>query len=284
MKVLDFGLAKAMEPAARDRRRCVSRFADDHHARDDAGGHDPRHRGVHESRSRRAGKPVDKRADIWAFGVRAVRDAHGPAAVRGRDGLGHARGSPDARARTGARCRATPLTSRLLRRCLEKDPKTRLRDIGDAMSLLDETLAAPESVPSRSRLAVSLGALAAAGAVVAVALSTLDFRDQPPAAYPVRFEIPPPGKGVSRQRPQCLTRRQADRLLGDRRDLGSRAGLYPARLLAGTEGATNALVWSPDSRFLLFFTQLQVRDRRLRRPFPNALQFLSLCQGRRVEP
>ena len=31
------------------------------------------------------GKPVDKRADIWAFGVRAVRDAHGPARVRGRD-------------------------------------------------------------------------------------------------------------------------------------------------------------------------------------------------------
>ena len=33
------------------------------------------------------GKPVDKRADIWAFGVRALRDAHRHARVRGRDDL-----------------------------------------------------------------------------------------------------------------------------------------------------------------------------------------------------
>ena len=55
VKVLDFGLAKAMEPPAHVAERVA--IADDHDAGDDAGGHHPRHRRVHESRSRRAAKP-----------------------------------------------------------------------------------------------------------------------------------------------------------------------------------------------------------------------------------
>ena len=43
------------------------------------------------------GRPVDKRTDIWAFGVRAVRDADRPALVRGRDRVGHDRLRPHAR-------------------------------------------------------------------------------------------------------------------------------------------------------------------------------------------
>ena len=38
------------------------------------------------------GRPADKRSDVWAFGVRALRDAHGPARVRGRRRVRHARG------------------------------------------------------------------------------------------------------------------------------------------------------------------------------------------------
>ena len=41
---------------------------------------------LHVARSRRAGKPVDKRTDIWAFGVRALRDADRPPRVRRRRG------------------------------------------------------------------------------------------------------------------------------------------------------------------------------------------------------
>ena len=50
VKVLDFGLAKAMEPAGGSSREPVD-VADDHDARDDAGGDDPRHRGLHEPRA-----------------------------------------------------------------------------------------------------------------------------------------------------------------------------------------------------------------------------------------
>ena len=36
------------------------------------------------------GRAADRRADVWAFGVRALRDADGPARVRGRGGVGDA--------------------------------------------------------------------------------------------------------------------------------------------------------------------------------------------------
>ena len=67
VKVLDFGLAKAMEPGwTRSSREPVA-VADDHDARDDAGGHDSRHGGVHAPGAGE-GQAVDKRSDIWAFG------------------------------------------------------------------------------------------------------------------------------------------------------------------------------------------------------------------------
>ena len=50
VKVLDFGLAKAMEPAGARVGKYVD-VADHHHARDDAGGNDSRHCGLHESRA-----------------------------------------------------------------------------------------------------------------------------------------------------------------------------------------------------------------------------------------
>ena len=56
VKVLDFGLAKAMEPASGFLAECVD-VADDHDTRDDAGGDDPRHGRLHESRNRRRGRP-----------------------------------------------------------------------------------------------------------------------------------------------------------------------------------------------------------------------------------
>ncbi len=105
--------------------------------------------------SARLGRPVDKRTDIWAFGcvlyeLLAGRLAFGGdtapdtiAAILGRE--------PDWRALPAA----TPVgLRRLLERCLEKDPKQRLRDIGDAQAELHEESSVPASrtpAPARPR-------------------------------------------------------------------------------------------------------------------------------------
>ena len=79
VKVLDFGLAKALQP-----RQFVdgrTQLTDDACSRSRSGV--IRDRRVHEPRTGQR-QAVDKRGDIWAFGVRALRDAHGPGAFAGK--------------------------------------------------------------------------------------------------------------------------------------------------------------------------------------------------------
>src|SRR4029079_19332344 len=85
---------------------------------------------------------VDKRADIWAFGVVLYEMLAGRAAFAGET-------VTDIIAALVTRepeCTAFPVTTpapirRLLARCLEKDPKRRLRDIGDVRFEIQEMLA-----------------------------------------------------------------------------------------------------------------------------------------------
>jgi Tol biopolymer transport system component/predicted Ser/Thr protein kinase len=134
------------------------------------------------------GKQVDKRADIWAFGVVLYEMVTGKRLFEGEtvsDTLAAVlKEEPDL-------TRAPATTRRLLSRCLEKDAKNRLRDIGDAMALVDTELAS--AAPLQSRFGIA-GWIAAVFALAFGALSWIHFRETPPERQHIRFQVaPPPG-------------------------------------------------------------------------------------------
>jgi Tol biopolymer transport system component len=134
------------------------------------------------------GKAVDRRTDIWAFGVVLYEMVTGKELFAGD--------SPtDVLAAVVVRepdWKSVPARVQpLLRRCLEKDPKRRLRDIGDAMLLLD---AAPpaEVVAPRKWLWLFTAAAAALFLLAFGALALVHLREASPAVDTVRFQIPLP--------------------------------------------------------------------------------------------
>ncbi|MBV8906376.1 MAG: protein kinase, partial [Acidobacteriia bacterium] len=90
------------------------------------------------------GKRVDKRADIWAFGVVLYEMLTGERLFKG----GTAADTLAAVLTFQPNWQSIPKRAqRLLRRCLEKDPQRRLRDIGDVWDLLEPDVATPSSEP-----------------------------------------------------------------------------------------------------------------------------------------
>jgi serine/threonine-protein kinase len=113
------------------------------------------------------GKLVDKRADIWAFGVVLYEMLTGAQLFAAGDTVTDiiaavVTRNPDWSALPSD---TPPRIRRLLERCLRKDPKLRLRDIGEARILIDEpeppAPAAPAAAPRRSALPLALAATAA---------------------------------------------------------------------------------------------------------------------------
>jgi rhodanese-related sulfurtransferase len=138
VKVLDFGLAKALDPAGGSSTDAMNSPTLTAHAT---------RMGVilgtaaYMSPEQARGKSVDKRADIWAFGVVVFEMLTGRRAFEGEmasDVLAKLiEREPDWTALDGS---VPPRLRELLRRCLKKDPKARLRDVGEARLWIDELL------------------------------------------------------------------------------------------------------------------------------------------------
>ena len=162
VKVLDFGLAKAM-------------------AGDDSGASSPDlsqsptlartgtaaglilGTAAYMSPEQARGKPVDKRADIWAFGVVFYEMLTGRQLFAGETVSDVLAGVLKGEVDFGALPDATPAgVRRLLRGCLERNPRNRLHDIADVRLVIDESGSADLREPrEKGRLART--ALVAAG-------------------------------------------------------------------------------------------------------------------------
>ena len=173
VKVLDFGLAKALDPATGPGQRAMGLSnSPTLTARGTEAGM-ILGTAAYMAPEQARGRTVDKRADIWAFGVVLFEMLTGHRLFEGEtisDTLAAVLTKDVDWSRLPA---MTPSSIRqLLRRCLERDPTRRLRDIGEARVVLADTpaLMAPsarDDRPSRSRafwpvLAAAM-ALSAAG-------------------------------------------------------------------------------------------------------------------------
>lgn len=137
VKVLDFGLAKAVGGEATDQQSTVTEPG--------------RVIGTpaYMSPEQARGKPTDQRSDIWSFGCVLYEMLTATVPFKGEtisDTLANIlQTEPDCQALP----QDTPMSIQvLLRRCLEKDPRRRLRDIGDASIEINETLSLPATAPS----------------------------------------------------------------------------------------------------------------------------------------
>ncbi len=185
VKVLDFGLAKAMErPYSGDTSRTPTLVMGDSRPGDVVG--TPEFMSPEQAR----GKETDRRTDIWAFGCLLYEMLSGKRAFTGET-------VPDAMAAilhhdpdwSALPSRVPERVRELLRKCLEKDAGRRLRDAGDARLELESALAetsfsgagpAPRVVtPGGRRLAAAL----VAAAVLAAAIFFL-LRPGPAPARP----------------------------------------------------------------------------------------------------
>ena len=138
MKVLDFGLAKALDPASRASMGAIDSPAPRAHLTEEGVilGTAP-----YMSPEQARGVAVDKRTDIWAFGCLLYEMLTGRAAFPGETVSDMIAGilerEPDWNA---LRADTPPSVRRLLRRCLEKDRRWRLADAADARLEIDDAL------------------------------------------------------------------------------------------------------------------------------------------------
>jgi eukaryotic-like serine/threonine-protein kinase len=259
VKVLDFGLAKALNDDARS--AVTSNSPTLSLAATQAGlilG-----TAAYMSPEQAKGKPADRRADIWAFGVILYEMLAGRRLFSGETASQTMAAvmlkAPDWNAlpaQTPAR------VQELVRRCLVKEPRGRVRDIGDARIVIEEALSGshldgpvtPVVSRSKERHAwISIVSLAAAALAV---VGVMHFREVPPnAASEMRLELatPPTANPAS----LAISPDGQKIIFAATGEGGSRLwlralGSVSSRPLPETDGGIYPF-WSPDSRSVGFF-------------------------------
>jgi Tol biopolymer transport system component len=229
------------------------------------------------------GRAVDKRADIWAFGCVVFEMLTGTRAFAGDDVSETLAAVLRAEPEWKALPAETPAPIRkLLRRCLEKDARRRLQAIGDARLEIEDALAgtaegqpmaaAPARAHRRERLAWAVASLLLVVLVASIAIGRVAYLGRAPASADMRatrFTLTPPdgwslalgatpsGGSIAPLAVSPDGRHVA--FVAQSREGKSQLWVrsfdtLTARALPGTDDAASPF-WSPDSRVLGFFTQ-----------------------------
>jgi serine/threonine protein kinase/Tol biopolymer transport system component len=201
------------------------------------------------------GRPVDSRADIWAFGCVLYEMLTGRRAFHGDDLTetlaAVVKQQPD-RNGVPATCR------RLIDACLQKDPKKRLQSIGDVRHLIEDpsTTAAAGARHSTGPLMRALAAVAALSTIGLAGLAFVHFRETPPPGRSMQLSVGvPEGAYVG----FVTIAPDGSRLTLNFAESGGRPQIHVRAIDSGQlqplTGSTMARTpfWSPDSRFLAFF-------------------------------
>jgi len=267
VKVLDFGLAKAIGGEALDQQSTVTEPG--------------RVIGTpaYMSPEQARGKSTDKRSDIWSFGCVLYEMLTGRILFKGQtisDTLANIlQTNPDWQTLP----ETTPTNIRiLLRRCLEKDPRRRLHDISDIRIEISETLSQPATLPpiteatpiaarpSRWQSSVAWGLAASFGIVVAFFIGIIVKNSMappysPPPAQPVTvFPVTiPPTQRLDTEWNSNVALSPDGQLLvyavnqeGQRRLFVRKMDELEPRPIPGTEDASYPF-FSPDGESVAFF-------------------------------
>jgi eukaryotic-like serine/threonine-protein kinase len=273
VKVLDFGLAKAFgvdgEASPSDASRSPTLTREGTEAGVIVGS------AAYMSPEQARGKRVDRRADIWAFGVVLFEMLTGRRLFQGETVTDTLAAVLKTEPEWGLLPAETPArVQELLRRCLERDPKQRLRDVGDARLELQAALdphdpgAAGIPVSPRPALRIGLllpvlGAGVVLGALLAAGLGRFDAAAPAGAGGAATWvEIGPPRERFAFH-PAPAVSPDARNLAFWAPDENGKLALWirpldapVARLLErAATGYTYGVppFWSPDGRSLAFF-------------------------------
>ncbi len=274
VKVLDFGLAKALDPDAASV----------------AGGdltHSPTltfaatqagmvlGTAAYMSPEQAKGKVADRRSDVWAFGCVLFEMLTGKRAFEGDDAsdtlAAVLRGDPDWSAVPPG---TPPGITRLVRRCLTKDLRERLRDIGDARFELNDSVApsasasgavaAARDIPLPAGRVMRALPWAVASLLAAALVATVSFwapwrRGTPPAAIRLSAELGASAALQGNQAAAAALSADGQAMAFVASGAGAPQQLYVRRLdrlqatpLAGTDDAFGPF-FSPDGQWVAFF-------------------------------